>query len=72
MDEARVLVKELMQLDSDHEVLFYMAVQATQFIQVPMNLLDDKDVPHMRIPVYGQQKPLKKQNFWKPGNCLQR
>ncbi len=44
MDEARVLVKELMQLDENHEVLFLHGGASTQFLQVPMNLLDDKDV----------------------------
>ncbi len=42
MDEARALVKELMQLDDDHEVLFLHGGASTQFMQVPMNLLDDK------------------------------
>lgn len=43
MDEARVLVKELMQLNDDHEVLFLHGGASTQFMQVPMNLLDDKE-----------------------------
>lgn len=43
MDEARALVKELMQLDDAHEVLFLHGGASTQFMQVPMNLLDDKD-----------------------------
>ena len=41
MDETRGLVKELMQLDNDHEVLFLHGGASTQFMQVPMNLLDD-------------------------------
>lgn len=41
MDEAISLVKELMQLDSDHEVLFLHGGASTQFMQVPYNLLDD-------------------------------
>jgi phosphoserine aminotransferase len=44
MDEARELVKELMQLDADHEVLFLHGGASTQFMQVPMNLLDDKEM----------------------------
>jgi phosphoserine aminotransferase len=44
MDEAISLVKELMQLDTDHEVLFLHGGASTQFMQVPMNLLDDKEV----------------------------
>jgi len=43
MDEARNLVKELMLLDDDHEVLFLHGGASTQFMQVPMNLLDDKE-----------------------------
>lgn len=43
MDEARELVRELMQLDEDHEILFLHGGASTQFMQVPMNLLDDKE-----------------------------
>ena len=43
MEEARALVKELMLLDNDHEVLFLHGGASTQFMQVPMNLLDEKE-----------------------------
>jgi phosphoserine aminotransferase len=43
MDEARALVRELMQLNDDREVLFLHGGASTQFMQVPMNLLDDKE-----------------------------
>ncbi len=43
MEEARSLVKELMQLNDDHEVLFLHGCASTQFMQVPMNLLDSKE-----------------------------
>ncbi len=43
MEEARALVKELMQLDASHEVLFLHGGASTQFMQVPMNLLDSKE-----------------------------
>ncbi len=43
MDEARALLAALMQLDNDHEVLFLHGGASTQFMQVPMNLLDDKE-----------------------------
>ena len=43
MAEARGLVRELMQLDEQHEVLFLHGGASTQFMQVPMNLLDDKE-----------------------------
>jgi phosphoserine aminotransferase len=41
LDEARAHVKELMQLGDEHEVLFLHGGATTQFMQVPMNLLDD-------------------------------
>jgi phosphoserine aminotransferase len=44
MDEARSLVKELMQLDNDHEVLFLHGGATTQFMQVPMNLLNENEL----------------------------
>ena len=44
MDEARALVKELMNLDDDHEVLFLHGGATTQFMQVPMNLLNENDI----------------------------
>jgi len=43
MDEAIALVKELMKLDADHEVLFLHGGASTQFMQVPMNLLNEKE-----------------------------
>ena len=43
MDEARSLVKELMSLDDEHEVLFLHGGASTQFMQVPMNLLNEKE-----------------------------
>ena len=43
MQEARSLMKELMDLDNDHEVLFLHGGASTQFMQVPMNLLDSKE-----------------------------
>src|SRR2546423_1113938 len=41
IDEAINTLKELMNLDRDHEVLFLHGGASTQFFQVPMNLLDD-------------------------------
>ncbi len=43
MEESRALVKELMNLDDDHQVLFLQGGASTQFMQVPMNLLDQKE-----------------------------
>jgi phosphoserine aminotransferase len=42
IEEAAATLKELMQLDSDHEILFLHGGASTQFFQVPMNLLDEK------------------------------
>lgn len=42
IDEAIHTLKELMNLDADHEVLFMHGGASTQFFQVPMNLLDEK------------------------------
>lgn len=39
IDEAKRLVKELMQLNNDYEVLFLHGGATTQFMQVPLNLL---------------------------------
>jgi phosphoserine aminotransferase len=41
LNEAVSLVKELMSLDNDHEVLFLHGGASTQFMQVPYNLLDE-------------------------------
>jgi phosphoserine aminotransferase len=41
IEEAIATLKELMQLDSDHEVLYLHGGASTQFFQVPMNLLDE-------------------------------
>lgn len=44
MEEARALVKDLMLLDDDHEVLFLHGGASTQFMQVPMNLLNENEI----------------------------
>lgn len=41
--EARGLVRDLMGLDNDHEVLFLHGGATTQFMQIPMNLLDSDE-----------------------------
>jgi phosphoserine aminotransferase len=41
LDEARSSVKRLMELNDDYEVLFLHGGATTQFMQIPMNLLDD-------------------------------
>ncbi|HMG66336.1 MAG TPA: 3-phosphoserine/phosphohydroxythreonine transaminase [Chitinophagaceae bacterium] len=44
MDEARSLVRELMKLSNDQEVLFLHGGATTQFMQVPMNLLEENEI----------------------------
>lgn len=44
MEEARQLVRELMQLDANHEVLLLHGGATLQFLQVPTNLLDPSGV----------------------------
>lgn len=43
LTEAKSAVKELMQLKDGYEVLFLHGGATTQFMQVPMNLLDEND-----------------------------
>lgn len=43
MEEARALVKELMQLGNDYEVLFLQGGAASQFHMVPINLLGENE-----------------------------
>lgn len=44
MDEVRNLTRELMNLDGEREVLFLHGGASTQFMQVPMNLLDENEI----------------------------
>ena len=44
MEEAISLVKELMQLDNEHEVIYLHGGASTQFFQVPMNLLNENEI----------------------------
>jgi phosphoserine aminotransferase len=43
VDEAMATARELMQLDSEHEILFLHGGASTQFFQVPMNLLNEHE-----------------------------
>jgi len=43
MEEAKALVKELMQLDDSYDVMFLHGGATTQFMQIPMNLLDSDE-----------------------------
>ena len=56
ISEARSLVKELMQLGDEHEVLFLHGGATTQFMQVPMNLLDaDKTAAYIDNGIWGSK-----------------
>jgi phosphoserine aminotransferase len=43
VDEAIATARELMQLDTEHEILFLHGGASTQFFQVPMNLLNENE-----------------------------
>lgn len=59
LDEARNTARELMQLDSEHEVLFLHGGGSTQFFQVPMNLLNEDGLAaYLDCGVWGK-KPIK-------------
>src|SRR5215213_10250671 len=54
IDEAVALLKELMQLNADHEVLFLHGGASTQFFQVPMNILrSDATAAYTDTDVWG-------------------
>ncbi|MCC7524327.1 MAG: 3-phosphoserine/phosphohydroxythreonine transaminase [Chitinophagaceae bacterium] len=70
LDEAIGLVKELMQLDKDHEVLFLHGGATTQFFQVPMNLLnDDACAAYLDCGVWGS-KPIKEAQLFGKVNVV--
>jgi phosphoserine aminotransferase len=64
MDETRALVKELMLLDDEHEVLFLHGGASTQFMQVPMNLLDDKETAAFTDTGVWSTKAIKEAKFF--------
>jgi phosphoserine aminotransferase len=64
MEEARSLVKELMKLDADHEVLFLHGGVSTQFMQVPMNLLDTKETAAFADTGVWSSKAIKEAKFF--------
>ena len=59
LDEAVATAKELMNLSNEHEVLFLHGGASTQFMQVPMNLLNDNETAaYLDCGVWGS-KPIK-------------
>ncbi len=66
LDEARNLLKELMQLDDDHEVLFLQGGATTQFFQVPMNLLNENETAaYLDAGTWGTKAIKEAKNFGK-------
>jgi phosphoserine aminotransferase len=66
LDEARELVKELMALDDDHEVLFLHGGATTQFFQIPMNLLDEHETAaYLDAGTWGTKAIKEAKNFGK-------
>lgn len=64
--ETVQLAKELMKLDSDHEVLFLHGGATTQFFQVPMNLLnEDQTAAYLDCGVWGTKAIKEARNFGK-------
>lgn len=63
MEEARQLVRELMQLDQDHEVLLLHGGATLQFLQVPANLLDTGGVASYTETGTWSQKAIKEAGF---------
>ncbi len=64
LTEARLLMRELLCLDDGQEVLFLHGGASTQFMQVPMNLLDVKDcVAIADTGVWSQKAILEAANF---------
>lgn len=56
IDEAIATARELMKLDSDHEILFLHGGASTQFFQVPMNLLnEDRTAAYLDGGIWGKK-----------------
>lgn len=64
LEEAKSLVKELMQLNDSYEVLFLHGGATTQFMQIPMNLLDEGETAaYCDHGVWGS-KAVKEASIW--------
>ena len=56
MDEALATARELMKLDSDHEIMFLHGGASTQFFQIPMNLLNEQETAaYLDCGVWGKK-----------------
>ena len=70
VEEATSLVKELMQLDSNKEVLFLHGGASTQFFQIPMNFLSkEKKAAYLDGGVWGT-KAIKEAKLFGPVDVL--
>jgi len=70
IDEAVGLVKELMDLNGDQEVLLLHGGASTQFFQVPMNLLnEDETAAYLDCGVWGK-KAIKEANVFGKVNVV--
>ena len=70
IEEARSLVKELMNLSDNHEVLFLHGGATSQFMQVPMNLLDsNQTAAYCDNGIWGN-KALKEASFFSKVNVV--
>ncbi len=66
LEEARNLVKELMGLGDEHEVLFLHGGASTQFLQVPMNLLGEQEMAtYLDTGVWASKAIKEAKNFGK-------
>lgn len=62
LEEARALVKELMRLGDDYQVLFLHGGASTQFLSVPMNLLHHK-AAYINTGVWSQKAIIEAQSI---------
>jgi phosphoserine aminotransferase len=64
LDEARQLLRELMKLNADKEILFLHGGASTQFFQVPMNLLnEDETAAYLDCGIWGIKSIKEAKNF---------
>lgn len=64
LEEARQLLRDLMKLNADKEILFLHGGASTQFFQVPMNLLaDNETAAYLDCGVWGTKAIKEAKNF---------
>lgn len=70
IEEAKSLVRELMQLDDAHEVLFLHGGATVQFMQVPMNLLDNHETAAIADTGVWSEKAIKEAEYFGKVNIV--